>query len=65
MNKTTQISRRDFIKLSTNALFGLSGLLALGGLLRYFDYLPEPEKPTEFDLGDTSQLPSRLAHCPQ
>jgi cytochrome b6-f complex iron-sulfur subunit len=57
MNKTTQISRRDFIKLSTNALFGLSGLLALGGLLRYLSYLPEPEKPTEFDLGDVVNYP--------
>jgi Rieske Fe-S protein len=57
MNKTTRISRRDFIKLSTNALFGLSGLLALGGLLRYFDYLPEPEKPTEFDLGEPTNYP--------
>ena len=57
MNKTTRISRRDFVKLSTNALFGLSGLLALGGLLRYFDYLPEPEKPTEFDLGELSNYP--------
>jgi cytochrome b6-f complex iron-sulfur subunit len=57
MNKTTQISRRDFIKLSTNALFGLSGLLALGGLLRYLSYLPEPEKPTEFDLGNVINYP--------
>ncbi len=57
MNKTTRISRRDFVKLSTNALFGLSGLLALGGLLRYFDYLPEPEKPTEFDLGELANYP--------
>ena len=57
MKKTTRISRRDFIKFSTNALFGLSGLLALGGLLRYFDYIPEPEKPTEFDLGELSNYP--------
>ena len=57
MNKTTRISRRDFIKLSTNALFGLSGLLGLGGLLRYFNYLPEPEKPTEFDLGELTNYP--------
>ncbi|MDO9303423.1 MAG: Rieske 2Fe-2S domain-containing protein [Anaerolineales bacterium] len=54
MNK---LSRRDFIKLSTNALFGLSGLLGLGGLLRYLSYLPGPEKPTEFDLGDVANYP--------
>jgi cytochrome b6-f complex iron-sulfur subunit len=57
MNKTTRISRRDFLKLSTNALFGLSGLLGLGGLIRYFNYLPEPEIPTEFDLGELANYP--------
>ena len=61
MNK---LSRRDFIKLSTNALFGLGGLLGLGGLFRYFNYYP-PETPVEFDLGDIVQFPSRLAHHPQ
>ena len=58
MNKKNHISRRDFIKLSTNALFGLSGLIALGGLLRYLSYLPGPEKPTEFDLGDVVNYPA-------
>ena len=53
MNKLT---RRDFIKLSTNALFSLGGLLGLGGLVRYFSYYP-PETPVEFDLGDVSNFP--------
>jgi len=53
MNK---LSRRDFIKLSTNALFGLGGLLGLGGLIRYFNYYP-PEAPVEFDLGDIANFP--------
>ena len=53
MNK---LSRRDFIKLSTNALFGLGGLLGLGGLVRYFSYYP-PEAPVEFDLGDIANFP--------
>ena len=57
MNKTARISRRDFIKISTDALFWLSGLLALGGLVRYFGYLPEPEAPTEFELGDAAGYP--------
>ena len=57
MNKTPNLSRRDFIKLSTNALFGLSGLLGLGGLVRYFSYLPDPGPPTEFDLGDVASYP--------
>lgn len=50
------LSRRDFIKLSTNALFGLGGLLGLAGLFRYFDYYP-PEAPVEFDLGDVANFP--------
>jgi cytochrome b6-f complex iron-sulfur subunit len=53
MNK---LSRRDFLKLSTNALFGLSGLIGLGGLIRYFSYYP-PEAPVEFDLGDIANFP--------
>ena len=57
MNKPTSLSRRDFIKLFTDTLFGLSGLLGLGGLVRYFSYLPDPGPPTEFDLGDISNFP--------
>jgi len=53
MNK---LSRRDFLKLSTNALFGLGTLLGLGGLFRYFNYYP-PEAPIEFDLGDIVNYP--------
>jgi Rieske Fe-S protein len=53
MNK---LSRRDFIKLSTNTLFGLGGLLGLGGLFRYFNYYP-PEAPVEFDLGNVADFP--------
>jgi nitrite reductase/ring-hydroxylating ferredoxin subunit len=56
MNKASRISRRDFIKLSTNALFGLGGLLGLGGLIRYFNYYP-PEAPVEFDLGEIATYP--------
>jgi Rieske Fe-S protein len=50
------LSRRDFIKLSTNALFGLSGIIGLGGLFRYFNYYPT-EAPVEFDLGDIANFP--------
>ena len=58
MNKTPHLSRRDFIKLSTNTLFGLAGMLGLGGLVRYFSYLPDPGPPTEFDLGDVASYPA-------
>ncbi|CAG1013396.1 cytochrome b6-f complex iron-sulfur subunit [Anaerolineales bacterium] len=50
------LSRRDFIKLFTNALFSLGGLLGLVGLFRYFDYYP-PEAPVEFDLGNIADFP--------
>ena len=56
MKNPSRISRRDFVKLYTNALFGLGGLLGLGGLIRYFSYYP-PEAPVEFDLGDISNFP--------
>jgi cytochrome b6-f complex iron-sulfur subunit len=51
-------TRRDFLKLITNALFGLSGLLGLGSLARFFSYQPDPGPPTEFDLGDAGIFPS-------
>ncbi len=56
MKKISRISRRDFIKFSTNALFGLGGFFGLGGLLRYFNYYP-PEAPLEFDLGHITNFP--------
>lgn len=45
-------SRRDFLKIATKSLFGLAGLLGLGGLVRYLGYQPDPGPPTEFDLGE-------------
>ena len=52
MNKPA--SRRDFLKLATNAFFSLAGFLGLGGLFRFFSYQPDPGPPTEFDLGPAS-----------
>lgn len=52
------VARRDFLKLITNALFGLSGLLGLGGLARFFSYQPAPDQPTEFDLGGIADFPA-------
>ena len=45
------MNRRDFLRLLTNAFFGLGGLLGLGGLIRFFSFQPDPGPPTEFDLG--------------
>ena len=51
-------TRRDFLKLVTNALFSLSGMLGLGGLVRFFSYQPAPGQPTEFDLGEVADFPA-------
>jgi Rieske Fe-S protein len=51
------LSRRDFLKLARDGLLTLSGLLGLGGLIRFLDYQTEPPAPTEFDLGPASNYP--------
>ena len=65
MKKT---SRRDFLKLSTNSLLALAGLLGIGGLIRYLSYPFDPPPPSEFDVGPATDYPvnSRtvLAHIP-
>lgn len=62
------ISRRDFLKVATNSLLALSGLLGIGGLLRYLSYQFDPTPPSEFDIGPASnyRLNSRtiIAHIP-
>ncbi len=52
------LSRRDFLKLARDSLLTLSGLLGLGGLIRFLDYQTEPPAPTEFDLGPASDYPA-------
>lgn len=54
MKESSGISRRNFVKLVTQSLLGLSGLLGLGGLARFFSYEPEPDVPSVFDLGNIS-----------
>jgi Rieske Fe-S protein len=53
----SELSRRDFLKLARNGFLYLSGGLALGGLLRFLDYEPNPAPKTEFDLGPASNYP--------
>jgi len=53
----SEISRRDFLKLARDGFLYLSGALALGGLLRFLDYDPNPAPTTEFDLGPASNFP--------
>ena len=57
MKEPSPISRHDFLKLSINALFGLGGLLGVGGLVRFFSYQFDPGRPSEFDLGEASNFP--------
>jgi len=62
------ISRRDFLKLSTNSLLALSGLLGIGGLIRYLSYQYDPTPPSEFDIGPVINYPNNsrtvVAHIP-
>ena len=57
MSNSVHLSRRDFIKLSTHGLFVLSGALGLVGLQRYFSYLPSPQPPAQYELGQASLYP--------
>ncbi len=58
-----ELSRRDFLKLVRNGFLVLSGGLAVGGLLRFLDYDPNPASKTEFDLGPASNYPLN-SHTP-
>lgn len=51
------LSRRDFIKISTNTLLTMSGLLGLGGLLHFLSYSGESDQPEIFDLGPAENYP--------
>lgn len=52
-----RLSRRDFFALATKGLLTLSGLLGLGGLVRFLSYRPDPPAPTQFDLGLAADYP--------
>lgn len=51
------LSRRDFLKLSTNSLLALAGILGLGGLIRYLSYQFDPTPQTDFDIGSAMNYP--------
>jgi cytochrome b6-f complex iron-sulfur subunit len=64
----SKITRRDFLKFTTDGLLTLSGLLGLGGLIRFLSYDLDPAPPVEYDLGPVENFPlgSRnvLPHVP-
>jgi cytochrome b6-f complex iron-sulfur subunit len=57
MNDNKSLSRHDFLKLFINLLLSIVGLLGLGGLVRFFSFKPDPDQPTEFELGNVDQYP--------
>lgn len=63
-----KISRRDFLKFSTNSLLALSGILGIGGLIRYLSYQFDPTPPSEFDIGPAVNYPTNsrtvVSHIP-
>src|SRR5512136_2492574 len=46
-----KLSRRDFFKLTRTVLLTASGLLGLGGLMRFLSYQSQPPAQSDFDLG--------------
>ncbi len=53
----SKLSRRDFLKLTRDGFLYLSGILTLGGLLRFLGFQTEPAPQTEFDLGLAEKYP--------
>ncbi len=54
---STPPSRRDFLKLATRALLYVSGLIGLGGLVRYLSYEPDPPPPARIEVGLATEYP--------
>lgn len=53
----TRTNRRDFLKLSTNSLLALAGVLGIGGLFRFLSYQFDESPQTEFDIGSAYDYP--------
>ena len=53
----SNLSRRDFLKLTRDGFLYLSGVLTLGGLLRFLSFQTEPAPKTDFDLGPAENYP--------
>ena len=53
-----RVTRRDFLEAAGRALLAVSGLAALGGVLRFLGYQSAPRPQTEFDLGPAAAFPA-------
>lgn len=49
-----KISRRDLMKISINYLWWISGIIGVGGIIRFLSFEPAPPPPKQFELGPTS-----------
>ncbi len=49
--RASEPTRRDFLKILTTSLLTASGILGVGGVLRFLDFEAGVPKKTEFDLG--------------
>jgi cytochrome b6-f complex iron-sulfur subunit len=64
----SKINRRDFLKITATGFLATSGLLGLGGLLRFMAHPTQQAAVTKFDLGPASNYPigsrTLLPHIP-
>jgi cytochrome b6-f complex iron-sulfur subunit len=52
-----RLRRRDFLKLASQSLLAVGGLLGLGMLARFLSFQTEPASPSTYDLGPASDYP--------
>jgi nitrite reductase/ring-hydroxylating ferredoxin subunit len=57
LHGSSRLTRRDAITLAWKFLLGVSGVLGLAGVLRFFSYRSASARPVIFDLGPIEQLP--------
>lgn len=53
----TKASRRDFMKVLTSYLLGVTGVLGAAGLARFLAFETEPRRQTKYDLGPADLFP--------
>jgi cytochrome b6-f complex iron-sulfur subunit len=51
------MNRRDFLKITSQGLLGLSGMLGIAGIVRFLSFEPDPPPPQRFDMGPGSLHP--------